>query len=1129
MSRFYQVGRRLGFSMDFGFTEVFPSSAVNDVVFVPSFYDIYDCLVLAKGNRLIVYVIDGEYVTEPKSFEVFGVIERLIPVRYSHAGKSNLLIILTDLNACIVRTDDDNPNTLISEKVGTLQSSWDSEKIPIRYAIHPTCIIIQYQNFSLDVFPIQSDCTLGESFKITTGHKKIISFQFIGPTSKVTRLVVLTDEYSQVNNTGKTQQTHRYDIDLTNMTYQESPAFHVVLDDSYFMIPYDLDNHSMVVVFSSQQATRVIFEELEPVVKTATLLTVDRLIKVIALSNSFHLAINSSNVLYCTNIEKEGQIILRKLGTVPHPSEFVPINSHLAFVASKTNDSQFIIINHENYSYSSSVIDTIRSTGQILAFRSIKNELFSIYQRAIVHSHISCNFSSNIQIELELFNKIFVFYFEQRELQCYLLSNSDLTLVMGNNMDGELIDISDVFESSLPTLAFYQLGPNTFLHITNKSIRLYDFDHSENDNPITIDDIGIINVSRSDNLISVLSSKDRIFFYEIIGTPDEINEEESMEKAEEEEKHEQNNTVETEDDMAIIHTEDDTTTVHTEDDTTTVHTEDDTTTVHTEDEDVINHVEVEKPKQQETIPLPIIKPRQKVTYEVRKMNHTIYTKQNVFAISLMKSFLAAVSINPNRVYIYNIQNDTHHLIRTIDIGPIVDIASFSGRFYALSPTDRVTVIQPNLSSMKFIECKGRHTSLTVLKDKSIVVCGPNPAMITHNDQICVLNLNSRNKPIFSVSSNDEETVVLNNEGLFIGQFNQQQFENISYYSETPIIDLFEFNNNLIAVRANSNKEIVFYTTNQDRIFESEDTDSIFGGLKKNEQYVGYFIYRNSIIIASNNRILTFSLDGTKIKMANSIKSPKPIYQIGQFRDYLYIQYIDFIQIFYPSTFTSGKIKDSSALMMPLLAFSCNGRIEHASFGNLICAFVHSKQLISIYTFHDYNEQLIQIDQPYRHNETITSVSILHENVLFGTENGNIYRLDFSLNSANQYEISIKEGFNIGEEVVNMTNINNNSEIMAAGISGISFRINKAIRHPKFFDLYRILAQKLTSIEGKTIGKFRKDFQRAPKSGRFLPSLNQMCDMDLVNSFASLSREVKIQLLHESSISLELADEIINYQ
>ena len=118
--------------MDFGFTEVFPSSAVNDAVFVPSFYDIYDCLVLAKGNRLIVYAIDGEYVTEPKSFEVFGVIERLIPVRYSHAGKSNLLIILTDLNACIVRTDDDNPNTLISEKVGTLLSSWDSEKNPIR-------------------------------------------------------------------------------------------------------------------------------------------------------------------------------------------------------------------------------------------------------------------------------------------------------------------------------------------------------------------------------------------------------------------------------------------------------------------------------------------------------------------------------------------------------------------------------------------------------------------------------------------------------------------------------------------------------------------------------------------------------------------------------------------------------------------------------------------------------------------------------------------------------------------------------------------------------------------------------------------------------------------------------------
>ena len=203
---------------------------------------------------------------------------------------------------------------------------------------------------------------------------------------------------------------------------------------------------------------------------------------------------------------------------------------------------------------------------------------------------------------------------------------------------------------------------------------------------------------------------------------------------------------------------------------------------------------------------------------------------------------------------------------------------------------------------------------------------------------------------------------------------------------------------------------------------------------------------------------------------------------------------------------------------------------HSAFSNQLIALVCSKKTVTIYSFDDYKEKIIQYPQNFQSTETITSLSIICETVIFGTNHGNIFSLDLipdvnSGNLASKFEIVLKEGYNTDEMIVKMASLKNNSLIMAAGVNGMSLKIEKfGEKHPKFYDLYRILSVKLTSV-----GMFRKEFQRCPKSSIYLKPIMQMCDKDLLKTFASLDVNEKNEILKDSDISVQLADEILQFE
>ena len=219
------------------------------------------------------------------------------------------------------------------------------------------------------------------------------------------------------------------------------------------------------------------------------------------------------------------------------------------------------------------------------------------------------------------------------------------------------------------------------------------------------------------------------------------------------------------------------------------------------------------------------------------------------------------------------------------------------------------------------------------------------------------------------------------------------------------------------------------------------------------------------------------------------------------------------------------------MIKPVFLIQNSARIMHSAFSNQLVAFVYSKKKISIYSFDDYNERMVQYQQPFNSAETITSISIISETVIFGTNHGNIFSLDLipdtSSNSsmASKFDIDLKEGFNTDEMIVKMAPMKNNSFIMAAGVSGMSLKIEKFDKkHPKFYDFYRVLSTKLTSV-----GLFRKEYQRCPKVGFYLKSIMQMCDKDLLSAFAALDANEKAAILEGSGISVELANEILQFE
>ena len=456
--------------MNFRVSEIFPASSVNDAVLVENFTEENDALVLARGNKLLIYIVEDGYISEPKVFNIFGEIERVIPVRYSRSMQSNVLLILKDLRVAILKYDDQTTEILTTVSAGTLEHTWDASRVPIKYAIHPTCIIIQFEQFQLDVFPITSNCTIDDPFQIRVGHKKIINFQFVGPTSKVTRLTVLTEEFQ------KPPCLHLFDIDSSNRSYSEDTTFSVTIADAYFQIPYDPETHSITIVFTSEKAIRLMYNELVPVTKSATVFTKDPLVHMVPLNPELYIAVDTQNNLFVASIEEEGPIRFVKIGKAPNPSVIAIISEHLVFIGSKNDDSVILSIHNENNSYNASVFDTFKSTGKIINYKKIDSSIVSIYERAIVESQIIYEYLPTLKIECSNFTHVNCFYMESKEIRCYALSNNEETKIFSRNLEEEVNDITEMFNADSPTLNFYELGGDKFIQVTKTKIILYHSD-----------------------------------------------------------------------------------------------------------------------------------------------------------------------------------------------------------------------------------------------------------------------------------------------------------------------------------------------------------------------------------------------------------------------------------------------------------------------------------------------------------------------------------------------------------------------------------------------------------------------------------------------------------------------------
>ena len=122
------------------------SSQITDCCFIPEFStsdsNIYDCLAIACGNQLIIYLIIDGIPQNPQSFEIYGEIARIIPLHYSHEAQSTLFIILKDYRTSIVRMDFNDQ--LIYESLGNLLPVNHNNLLPFpNYALHPTCLVLQ--------------------------------------------------------------------------------------------------------------------------------------------------------------------------------------------------------------------------------------------------------------------------------------------------------------------------------------------------------------------------------------------------------------------------------------------------------------------------------------------------------------------------------------------------------------------------------------------------------------------------------------------------------------------------------------------------------------------------------------------------------------------------------------------------------------------------------------------------------------------------------------------------------------------------------------------------------------------------------------------------------------------------
>jgi hypothetical protein len=447
--------------MNHALSELFPPSSITDAVFIPNFLDDVDALVTAQGNRLVVNAFEGGMSTEEKRYEIYGEISRLIPIR-----DSILLVLLTDLRACILSYDQD----FVTISSANLMPANDCQIPPPKFAHHPMVIVLQLASYQLQVFPIDSH-SIGAPFPITIGCREIIDFVFIGPLSKVTRLAVLIREFTQ------STVLRIIEIDSSEGSYSETSAPNVPLPaDAYSIIAFDPDNQSIVVVFSSQQAIRVLYNvALTPKVTTATISTPDPLIKMIPLEPNFYIAVDQGLRLRVVKLEGQGTVHFVDVDTAPHPTALVAISPRLAFVASATDDSVFFAIDARSQHQISSVCSTIKQTGPVRSFVCEDDNLLTICDRAVIETALAIPFNVHLKIEATEWIRFWTVVLDSGT--AFLLTNGETSFVIRQNDDGEFVEVSEApFVAVTQTIHCSPISGGRTVQVLDDKILVHDGD-----------------------------------------------------------------------------------------------------------------------------------------------------------------------------------------------------------------------------------------------------------------------------------------------------------------------------------------------------------------------------------------------------------------------------------------------------------------------------------------------------------------------------------------------------------------------------------------------------------------------------------------------------------------------------
>lgn len=1076
---------------EFFISEVFPASSITDATIITNFFVLYDALAVARGNRLVIYKIEDQSLQESQIYELYGEIMRLIPIRYSHPSIGNLLVILSDYQVCILSADEEDNTHIKTISYGNIMPKCDEKLPPLKYALHPNAIVLQISLSRLDVFPITSNSTLDKPFQVEIGCKRIIDFHFIGPTAKVTRLAVLTEEFNKV------PTLRLIEIDSTNGTSNEDPEKKVPLPlDTYLLIPYDPENQSIIVAFSTQCAIRVLYSGLTPDKTTATILTKYPLTNLLALKPDFYIAIDKEQYLKVVKLEKEGPVRFIDVGRCPKPSAVAAISSSLAFIGSETDDSLIYVVEESQNSSPITEYDKIRSTGPCLKFFKERHSVFSIFERAVVESKLMSNFNVSMKISCTKFSKVFPFYFKD-DMSCYLLSSKTNTKIMGVTIDGEFIDFkNELFCYEYPTVYFSEIeNPKTkdltFLQITEKKILLFtsesllasmDIDGSIFSASVYGNSFAYATVS-SYNLYEINFDSDQFFLKKKL----------LIEKKAEGE-------------------------------ITSISLCESFIAFSTSSPNSIYVIKIHDSSSG--------------SYEFNECKR-FEIDGNIIGLTFAFNHILALNIT-NKVFVIDYNKSEKFEIENNCMNN-----RFNSSFCWLNSNEILVcgespfVINSRFeflginSPMSFISASQFEGNLVALNGDGLMIGVLQPPSYVNDSFIS-------ETPIIDIFKVDEVYITIRR---IPPPKNCRNNSIIAFFASS---DKFELNSIIVLETFNHDQK------NQQKL---ELGQPFF--VLNDENYLGYYIEKDNIFIGTNLRILRFKVETrkhiyeddltgnsmrilisicgqktyAKLEAVNQKQQQQPpninSYQsallivngFGTFRDYVYIQYEKQIYFYAAniSNHTGCELFPISTLKSPskdkIVSFACS---------NLLSVIYTSGRYVIAYTFDEFKEKFVALP-PHQSFADISAITIFGRKILCATNSGNIFTLKH-ICSTNyiQADFVIDEAVCVGEYVTKLQAFPELKTAMIGTQKGMvmilrTLKIDRdENQNRNLYQIYQLLAHRMTSL-----GKFSKQFQRTPRENKYITTGKTIFDLDLIKRFLSLSKAEQEKILN-SKFSLEEA-------